>query len=89
MSYFAGCRFKIELPSDRMPDEGALRRALLEKLPGIDIGFISDLDVRRPTVAEAFVPHGHPMAGMMRKDFGGTEMRQFPARPSLASRRGF
>jgi hypothetical protein len=52
-----------------------MRQAILEKLPGIDIQFISSPRGSRPIVAEAFVPNSHPMAGMARQDFGSTEMR--------------
>ena len=75
MSYYTGCELKIKIPTDRAKDEDAIRNALLEKLPGIGIEFISSPDVRRPSVAEAFVPHNHPMAGMRRQDFGSTEMK--------------
>src|SRR5947199_10625629 len=70
MSYYTGCELKIKIPTDRAKDEDAIRNALLEKLPGIGIEFISSPDVRRPSVAQAFVPHNHPMAGMGRQDFG-------------------
>ena len=52
-----------------------IRKALLEKLPGVDLQFISSADVRQPSVAKAFVPDSHPMAGMRRRDFGSTQMK--------------
>ncbi len=75
MSYYTGCELKIKIPTDRAKDEDAIRNALLEKLPGVGIEFIFSPDVRRPSVAEAFVPHNHGMAGMKRQDFGSTEMK--------------
>jgi hypothetical protein len=75
MSYYTGCELKIKIPHDRTSDEDAIRKALLEKLPGVGIEFISSTDARRPTVGEAFVPDSHPMAGMKRQDFGSTEMK--------------
>src|SRR5260370_30292229 len=75
MGYYTGCELKIKIPTDRAKDEDAIRNALLEKLPGVGIEFISSPDVLRPAVAEAFVPHNHPMAGMKRQDFGSTGMK--------------
>jgi len=75
MSYYTGCKLKINVPPDRTSDEDAIRKALLDKLPGVGVEFIPSADARRPTVAEAFVPDSHPMAGMKRQDFGSTEMK--------------
>jgi hypothetical protein len=75
MSYYTGCELKINIPPDRTSDEDAIRKALLEKLSGIGIEFISSTAVRRPSVAEVFVPDSHPMAGMKSQDFGSTEMK--------------
>jgi hypothetical protein len=75
MSYYTGCQLKITLPPDRATDEEDIRQALTEKLPGVDIQFISSPGASRPTVAEALVPNSHPMAGMARQDFGSTEMK--------------
>jgi hypothetical protein len=75
MSYYKGCEVKIKIPADRANDEDAIRKALLEKLPGVGIQFIQSAEERRPSVAEAFVPDSHPMAGMRRQDFGSNEMK--------------
>jgi hypothetical protein len=75
MSYYTGCQLNMKIPPDQTSDEDAIREALLEKLPGVGIEFISSADARRPAVAEAFVPESHPMAGMRRQDFGSTEMK--------------
>ena len=52
-----------------------IRKALLEKLPGVGLQFISSADVRQPCVTKAFVPDSHPMAGMRRQDYGSTQMK--------------
>jgi hypothetical protein len=75
MGYYTGCELKVKIAPDQASDQDAIRKALLEKLPGVDIQFISSPDARRPTIAEAFVPDRHPMAGMKRQDFGSTEMK--------------
>ena len=75
MSYYTGCELKIKIPPDRRSDEDAIRKALLEKLSGIAIEFISSTDVRRPSVAEVFIPDNHPVASMKAQDFGSTEMK--------------
>jgi hypothetical protein len=43
MSYYAGCRLKIKLPSNRAADKHAIRQALVERIPGVDVEFISTL----------------------------------------------
>jgi hypothetical protein len=75
MGYYAGCKIKIELPADNSAQEDPIRRAIAEKLPGIDLQFVLNPNAHRPTVTEAFVPHSHGMAAMKRQDFGGSEMK--------------
>jgi hypothetical protein len=83
MSYYTGCELKIKIPADGSTDEDAIRKAVLEKLPGVSIEFIASPDARRASVAEAFVPDSHPMAGMRRQDFGRTEMKPVAAQTLL------
>jgi hypothetical protein len=75
MSYYTGCELKITMPANRAADEPNIRKALLERLPGVSIEFISDPDAKRTYVSEAFVPHSHGMAAMRRQDFESTEMK--------------
>jgi len=82
MSYYTGCELTIKIPPDRTSDEDAIRKALLEKLPGVDIEFISSSKTRQPAVAEAFVPDSHSMAGIKRQDFG-TETKSVAAETLL------
>ena len=83
MNYYTGCELKIKIPSDHTLDEDAVCKALLAKLPGVSINFILSTDSRRPTVAEAFVPDNHPLAGARRQDFGSTEMQEVGAQTLL------
>jgi len=75
MSYYRRCRLKIDVPPDRETDKVAIRQALVEKLPGVDMEFISSPDADQPSVAEAFVPEGHQLAGIQRQNFGSTQMK--------------
>ena len=83
MSYYTGCELKIKIPADHAKHEDAIRKALLEKLPGVAIEFISTPEARRPSVAEAFVPDNHLMAGMKRQEFGSREMKPVAAQTLL------
>lgn len=75
MSYYKDCRLKIQLPPDRASDKDAIRQALVNELPGVEIEFTSSPNADPPSVAEAFVPDNHALAGMKRQDFGATEMK--------------
>ncbi len=74
MSYYTGCELKINFPPHRSTEEDAICQALLTKLPGVSVQVISTPDARRLSVAEAFVPKNHSMAGMTRQDLRRSEV---------------
>jgi hypothetical protein len=68
MKYYQGCKLTVDVPVAREFDESAVRYALDEALPGIEVVFrrVPSTDVLE--AAEAYVPENHPVAGAEEQD---------------------
>jgi hypothetical protein len=62
MKYYERCKVIVAIPVGDKFDEGVIREALAERLPGIDVSFrpVSSTEVLE--VGEVFVPPDHPIA---------------------------
>jgi len=68
MKYYEGCKLTVDIPASGGHDEGAIRDALLETLPGIEVVFRRSSSTTVLEAAGAFVPDGHPVAGAEEHD---------------------
>jgi hypothetical protein len=68
MKYYERCKLTVNVPTTGDFDEAAVRNALLEQLPGIEIEFRRLPSAHILEAAEAFVPNEHPVAGAADQD---------------------
>lgn len=69
MKYYDRCKLTVKVPESGDFDEAAVRDALSEALPGIEVEFLRSAAAQMLESAEAFVPDSHPLAGMTEQDF--------------------
>ena len=67
MEYYQGCKLIVDVPTNGF-DEATVRKALTERMPGLDVEFRANQSCDRPTAAEAFVPHASLLAGAAEQD---------------------
>jgi hypothetical protein len=70
MSCYKGCQLTIEIPKTGNYDQAAIKKALTDELPGIEITIQTGPVLH---AANAVVPKDHSLAGMSEREVGSTQ----------------
>ena len=68
MKYYQDCKLTVDAPASAQLDEAAIRAALDEALPGIEVTFRRVFSADVLEAVSAFVPENHPVAGAEEED---------------------
>jgi hypothetical protein len=71
MSYYKGCELTIEIPETGSYDQAAIKKALTDELPGIEIVVRTGHALH---AANAVVPKEHPLGGASEQKGRGPEV---------------